>query len=154
VHNLEGFIKTVVDELESYELICQIAKGGMAEIFLARTRTEPPSLVVIKALPEMYIDNSERMAMFFDETRLAGLLNHPNIVELVEADIFEGMPFLVLEFIDGPCLSDVAELALSRRRPIDPRLTLTIGARVCEALHYAHELTSEVGDPWGSFIET
>jgi serine/threonine-protein kinase len=85
--------------------------------------------------------------LFTDEMRLARLLRHPNIVELIEADIIDNQPYLILEYIDGPSLRDIVIDARQRGVFMSPRLAASLAFGVCAGLHYAHELKSEWGAP-------
>jgi serine/threonine-protein kinase len=71
---------------------------------------------------------------FYREARAAGKLAHPGIVPVFDVGEHEGLPFLVMEFIDGRTLDDVAKAG--------ERLTLDrvceIGQQVAEAIGYAH----------------
>ena len=119
----------------------------MAQVYLARTDTDQPRLVAIKTLEITALDDPDRTAMFADEMRIARLLRHPNIVELVEAGVIGDVPFLVLEFIDGPSFRDLANWCEQRGRGLEPRLVLSLMVGACMGLHYAHELCSEWGTP-------
>ena len=139
--------KSIVHRIGGYEPICQLAVGGMAEVYLARIREQPSRLIVIKTLPGALADDPERVTMFVDEMRIARLLRHENIVELIEADVIDMQPYLALEFIDGPSLRDLAAHARLRGRPMDVRLAASLMVGVCEGLHHAHEMKSEWGAP-------
>lgn len=138
---------SIVHWIEGYTPVCLFARGGMAQVYLARTNTYPSRLVAIKTLQIHSLNDPERMAMFADEMRIARLLRHPNIVELVEAGVIEGEPYLVLEFIDGPSLRELADWAQERGQPLDPRVVMSLFVGACAGLHYAHELQSEWGTP-------
>lgn len=137
----------MVHRLEGYSPVCIFARGGMAQVYLGRTKTVPTRLVAIKTLQVTSVDDQDRMTMFADEMRIARLLRHPNIVELVEAGVIDGEPFLVLEFIDGPSLRDLTNWAQERGNAFDPRLVVSLIAGACRGLHYAHDLRDEWGTP-------
>jgi serine/threonine protein kinase len=141
------FEQSIVHDLEHYDTICLFARGGMAQVYLARTKSKPSRLVAIKTLEISALDDPDRIAMFADEMRIARMLRHPNIVEMVEAGIIEGEPYLVLEFIDGPSLRDLAVWGLKRGKPVDPRIVVSMIVGACAGLHYAHELQNEWGSP-------
>jgi len=136
-----------IGRIGGLEVVCQIGAGGMAEVYLARARSPEPRLVVIKTLPRALSDDSDRRTMFVDEMRIARLLRHQNIVELIEAEIVDMQPYLVLELIDGPSIRDLAAECRLRREPMDVRLAASLVAAACNGLHYAHELKSEWGAP-------
>ncbi len=69
------------DKLGKFELIRQIAVGGMAELYLARTMGIEgfEKLVVVKRILPQYADNQQFVSMFLNEARLSATLHHPNI---------------------------------------------------------------------------
>src|SRR4051812_42257251 len=69
-----------------YQLVAQIGRGGMADVFLAVPRSDsvPKGEVVIKQLrPEVFEDDDFR-AMFVDEARIALRMSHPNVVRTLD----------------------------------------------------------------------
>lgn len=142
-----GRTASVIYRLKGYEPLCQLAVGGMAQVHLARTVLPPRRLVVVKYLPRAHRENRERLTLFIDEMRLARMLRHENIVELIDADVVDMQPYLVLEHIDGPSLRDLAVRTRERRSPLEPRFAVSIAAGVAAGLHYAHELKTEWGAP-------
>jgi eukaryotic-like serine/threonine-protein kinase len=132
-----------------YELIAQLATGGMGEVFLARTRGLAgfEKLVVIKrALPSLV--KSDRHHLLFAEARLAATLSHANIVQVHDVgreDDAPGAVFLAMEFLHG---QDVR--AILRREPRLPLAqALAIAQSICAGLHYAHEKRDSDGQPLG-----
>lgn len=141
--------RSIVRRVEGYEPICLFARGGMAQVFLARTLEEPKRLVAIKTLRISCIDDPDSVAMFVDEMRIAHLLQHENIVELVEAGIIEGEPFLVLEFIDGASLRELADHHYEIDEPMEPAIVVALMLGAARGLSHAHQLTDE----WGTSLE-
>src|SRR3954470_13296953 len=72
--------------LGRYELIARLAVGGMAEVYLARhgELSGFKTLVVVKKILPHLAENPEFISMFLDEARIASLLDHPNVVRIVE----------------------------------------------------------------------
>jgi predicted ATPase len=94
-----------------YEVLAQIGRGGMGIVYKARQ----PVLdrhVALKFLPLEYARSSDRLQRFLHEARTASSLNHPNICTVHALDEHEGRPFLVMEFVEGDTLQELA-----RRRP-------------------------------------
>jgi len=71
---------------------------------------------------------------FEREVRTASKLNHPNIVVVYDGGLEQGVPFLAMEFVEGPTLA--AELARHRRLPLE-RALYVVG-KVADGLAYAH----------------
>ena len=90
-----------------------IESGGMGDVYLARDPALDRS-VAIKFLREGF-DNQEMRERFEREARAAGRLSHPNIVTIYEFGVFDGRPFIAMEFVRGEPLSK-----LIRRRESIP----------------------------------
>jgi len=135
-----------------YDLLGRLAYGGMAEIFLARevqddARGGGRFLVVKRVLPHV-VEDARFVEMFVDESRLAMLLNHPNICHIYAAGEHDGALFLAMEWVDGMTLSRVIRRA-KERGGVPVPIALRIIAQVAEALDYAHRTSDANGDPLG-----
>ena len=119
--------------LGNFELISQIGKGGMGEVYQAKDHKLGRD-VAIKVLPEEFARDTERVARFQREAKLLASLNHPNIAAIHGLEEFEGTHFLVLELIEGETL---AERIKSGPVPVEEALKL--GLQIAEALEAAHE---------------
>jgi serine/threonine protein kinase len=128
-------------QLGRYQLMHRLAKGGMAELFLARA--EGPggfekTLALKRILPNLAQD-SAFVAMFLSEVKLASRFHHTNIVQIFDCGRAEGGYYLVMEYIDGPNLRGLARCASAQRVSIPLELCAWIIAEACEGLAYAHE---------------
>ena len=130
-----------------YTILREIASGGMATVFLARREDGGGARnVAIKRLHPHLATEEEFVTMFFDEARLAARIHHPNVVATLEVDDVEGLA-IVMEYIEGPTLLDLAK-DQSRRGAWLPRaVTSRIMLDVLAGLHAAHELRDEQGAP-------
>src|SRR5262245_1315284 len=90
-------------KFDRYQILSQIGKGGMGEIYLAQD-TRLSRKVAIKLLPAQYTEDPERLRRFEQEAQAASALNHPNIVTIYEIGEAEGRPFIATEFIEGSTL--------------------------------------------------
>jgi serine/threonine protein kinase len=123
-----------------YLLLERIGKGGMAEVFLARPRAQK-RLVAIKVIREKLAKDKQYLEMFMREGMLAVQLNHDAIVKTFEIGRVHGRHFICMEHISGVDLSHLLRSCRSsstRRLPVPH--SLFVAMRVCEGLHYAHEL--------------
>jgi serine/threonine protein kinase/Tfp pilus assembly protein PilF len=119
--------------LGPYEVLKPLGAGGMGEVYLARdTRLERN--VAIKALPGTVVGSTERLARFDREAKLLASLNHANIAAIYGLEEVDGVPHLVLEFVEGETLGERL-----RRGSIAPRETLEIGRQVAAAMEAAHD---------------
>jgi eukaryotic-like serine/threonine-protein kinase len=133
-----------------YRLIAKLATGGMAKVFLAEmTGLEGfTKKVVIKRMRSAVARDSAMNAMFFTEAVLAGQLNHPNLVHLYDFSEAGGERFIVMEYVDGPSLKKLMQLAHKRRVLLPVDCCLKVASQVCEGLAYAHEKRDErSGEP-------
>jgi serine/threonine-protein kinase len=132
-----------------YTLERLIARGGMAEIFLAKTRGShgfERSLVIKRILPE-HAREARFVDWFIDEARLMARLEHPKVVQVYDFGEVDGSYFLAMEHVKGlDCLELLRLCALRRWRP-SPIVAAQIMADVLDALWYAHNLKDEAGRP-------
>ena len=119
--------------LGPYEILAPLGAGGMGEVYRARdTRLERE--VAIKALPELFARDPERLARFRREAQTLAGLNHPNIASIYGLEEADQAPHLVLELVEGESLA--AKLA---RGPLPTRDALAIAIQVAAAIEAAHE---------------
>ena len=133
--------------LGKYEIIKRLAKGGMAEIFLAYVRGTVPGfrkVVVIKRILPEYVKQPSFVGMFIDEARLAATLQHPNIVQVFDVGVEDGQYDMAMEYLHG---EDVRSLmrAAQNKIPIEHAIHVALG--LCAGLHYAHEKVGFEGRP-------
>jgi eukaryotic-like serine/threonine-protein kinase len=116
-----------------YEIQRGIARGGMAEVYLARDQLlDRP--VAVKVLFAEYARDPSFVERFRREAQSAAGLNHPNIVAIYDWGQERGTYFIVMEYVRGRSLRDVVQVngAFSARR------TAEIGAEIAGALEFAH----------------
>lgn len=89
-----------------FEILRQLGRGGMGEVYLARD-TKLGRRVAIKILPPEMASDPERIERFRREATAVASLNHPNIVTLHSVEEAGGLHFFAMEFIDGETLSKV-----------------------------------------------
>jgi serine/threonine protein kinase len=131
-----------------YMLLKLLARGGMAEIWLARKADGTDAgHVVIKRLHPYLREEKKYRDMFLDEARISSRLDHANIVTTREVGTYKGDQFLVMEYLDGVSLGHLINAALDRKIHVPPRLIAGIMAAVCDGLEYAHTMKDEAGKP-------
>ncbi len=137
------------DKLGKYELIRQIAIGGMAELYLARTQGIEgfEKLVVVKRILPQFTENRGFVDMFLNEARLAATLHHPNIAQVYDIGVESGDYFFSMEYIHGEDLGRLVMTAVENGVPISLDVALTLIAGLCAGLHYAHEKIGQDGKP-------
>jgi eukaryotic-like serine/threonine-protein kinase len=111
-----------------FELIREIARGGMGQVFLGRD-TKLGRKVAIKFLLH---DDARFVQHFIVEARATARCTHENIVTIFEVGEHDGLPYLVLEYLDGKTVSQLLEAGLSRRQFVE------LMVPVVRALERAH----------------
>src|SRR5499426_3766671 len=117
--------------LGPYEVLAALGAGGMGEVYRARD-TRLGREVALKVISDGAID-SERLQRFEQEARLAGSLNHPNLVVVYDVGSEGSAPFLVTELLEGESLRH----RLARGR-LPLRTALELGVQIAEGLAAAH----------------
>ena len=86
-----------------YKITEVMAAGSMGAVFKAE-RVPVGKLVAVKFLHASFANDSEFQARFERETRVMSKLNHPNCVSVLDFGVWEGSPYLVMDFVDGMTL--------------------------------------------------
>lgn len=117
-----------------YRIIKQIGSGGMGNVYLAnRTDGQYDKTVAIKVLTKGF-NNQNIKDRFLREKQILAKLRHPNIVPLLDAGITDdGIPWFVLEFIDGKSISEFCE-----SHKLDAKSIVNLLIKVCDSIHFAH----------------
>src|SRR6516162_5245923 len=115
-----------------YEVLAALGAGGMGEVYRARD-TRLGREVALKVISDGAALDPERLQRFEQEARLAGSLNHPNLVVVHDVGSEGGAPFLVTELLEGESLRH----RLSRGR-LPLRTALELGVQIAEGLAAAH----------------
>lgn len=118
---------------DRYEIHRRLARGGMAQVYLARDRSLDRPVAVKELVPEFAGDPSF-VERFRREAQAAANLSHPNIVGVYDWGAQDGTYFIVMEYVDGPSLSRV----LRSDGPFHPRRAAEIAAEVAAGLGFAH----------------
>ena len=119
-----------------YRLDKLIAVGGIGAVYDARALHIDRRVAVKRLLPA-YTSDPEVVRRFQREARAAGRIEHPNVVEVLDFGVGEdGIPFLVMEFLEGDTLAAHIERAPGQRIPYEELLPLVLD--VLEALGHAH----------------
>jgi adenylate cyclase len=111
-----------------YRLDAEIGRGGMGVVYRGHD-TLLERAVAVKVLSETTLD-SEGRARLLREAQAAAQLNHPNIASVHDAGEAEGVPFIVMELVEGPSLHE--------EPPEDLEVIVGLAGQVCAALGHAH----------------
>ncbi len=129
----------------------RIGVGGMAEVWLA-SREGPHGFrkeIALKRILPAYAQDPQYVRAFLHEGRIGSTLSHPNVVEVIEAGVVDGIYYLAMEYVDGCDLRGVLD-AFRRARRFPPlAFTLNLVADLCAALEHVHEARGHDGRPLG-----
>jgi serine/threonine protein kinase len=134
-----------------YLLLDELGRGGMADVYsacLADVRGQR-TRYALKRLQRKWSFDPQLRAMFESEARLATSLNHPNLVRVYDAGEDLGLPFMVMEYVDGVSCAKILRKVASdgTRFPAGP--ALVICAEVLKGLLHAHGARDNGGEPLG-----
>ncbi len=118
---------------ERYEILRHIARGGMAEVYLARDLMLDRKVALKVLFPELSTDRSF-VERFRREAKAAANLSHPNIVPIYDWGEADDTYFIVMEYVDGRPLSSL----IRAEGPLLADRAAVIGAAVANALAFAH----------------
>jgi serine/threonine-protein kinase len=127
----DPLIGTTLDE--RYRLDRQIATGGMGVVYLAE-HLFVGNQVAVKLLTGAAAQDASLKERFLHEPRLAAAIEHPNIIQVLDAGVDDGKPYLVMDYVDG---GDLGRLLESVGRLAPPR-ALRILQQAAAGLDAAH----------------
>jgi eukaryotic-like serine/threonine-protein kinase len=128
------------EKVGRYDLLLELGRGGMAELFLAHLRGQGgfERIVALKRILPHLAQDPQFKEMFLNEGRIAAKLMHPNVCMVFELDEADGELFLVMEYLHGVSWGQLAAHVPPSWEAL--RLTASVIAQASEGLHYAHSL--------------
>jgi serine/threonine-protein kinase len=126
----DDLIGVLVDE--RYKVLEAMASGSMGAVYKAE-RIPVGKIVAIKFLHASFANDAEFLARFERETRVMSKLAHPNCVSVVDFGVFEGSPYIVMEYVAGITLRALLDLG-----PVKPSRALVIARQIAAGLAHAH----------------
>ena len=134
---------------EPYELLGELAQGGMATVFIGRRKSRRSGrrreLVAIKSMKQELAEDEAFATMFLDEATLTARIKHPNVVQTLDVASEGGKLLIVMEYVPGVSLARLLELNMKSRQSIPPRIVSAIVCDLLRGLHAAHELVDGNG---------
>jgi serine/threonine-protein kinase len=138
-------LRDALPETSRYELLLKIAAGGMATVYVGRSRGNVSRLFALKRPHPHLADDLAFRKMVVAEARLASKIHHPNVVAVQDVEELDGELLLAMDYVEGLSLAEW----LSSARGVDPqrraRVALRIVLDAAAGLHAAHELVDETG---------
>lgn len=117
-----------------YEILSLIGQGGMADVYKARD-TILNRVVAIKVLRAKLSDDAMALVRFQREASAASSLSHPNVVDIYDVGEYEGMHYIVMEFIRGRTLKEL----IAQRGALDVDEAIGVMKQLVSAINHAHE---------------
>ncbi|HEY1646475.1 MAG TPA: protein kinase [Terracidiphilus sp.] len=130
---MNGQGRPAPERIGKYEVVGVLGQGGMGVVYRARD----PRIgrdVAIKTLTEGFSGESDMLKRFYQEAGHTGNLRHPNIVTVYDFGDEDGLPYIVMEFLDGEPLDKL----IRNQNQLHLSVRLDIIEQVCAALAYAH----------------
>ena len=119
--------------IQGYEVLEQVGQGSMGIVYRAR-QLSLDRTVAIKILSPRFAHSKAHVEWFAKEARTVGRLNHAHIIAGVDAGQAAGHRYFVMEFVDGPSLSEV----IRRGGKLDESRALDFTCQLAHALDYGH----------------
>src|SRR4051812_16169286 len=117
----------------NYELLEEIARGGMGKVYRAR-QINLRRIVAVKVLLHGEFTSDAFVKRFWSEAEAAASLQHPNIVAIHEIGTHQGQPFFSMDYITGKNLSDTL-----KEKSLSPRKAASYLKLIADAISHAHE---------------
>ena len=119
--------------LGNYEILSQIGKGGMGEVYLAIDKRLDRQ-VALKTLPLSLSSRTKFLRRFETESKAAAALNHPNVATVYSVEEVDGQPFFTMEYVEGKTLD-----SLISADGLEIRTFLEWFIQIADAISHAHE---------------
>jgi serine/threonine protein kinase len=116
-----------------YDILEELGRGGMGVVYRAIDR-QIGREVAVKTLTQNIAGDREMLARFYEEGRKTGRLNHPHIVTVYDLGEDNGVPYIVMERVEG----DPLDKLIARDVQLSMMDRLRIVEETCSALGYAH----------------
>jgi WD40 repeat protein/serine/threonine protein kinase len=119
----------------AYELIEEVARGGMGIVYRAR-QTQVNRIVAVKVMAAGLFAAPDFVERFHTEAEAVASLDHPNIVPIYEVGECDGQPYFSMKFVEGGSL---AQAISNLKFQISNRGAAVLVAKLARAVHYAHQ---------------
>lgn len=117
-----------------YEMRELIGVGGMAYVYKAYDAVDD-RIVAVKILRDEFLNSEEFVRRFRNESKAIAILNHPNIVKVLDVGFGDRLQYIVMEYIDGITLKEY----LDQRKDIRWKEAVHFTVQILRALQHAHD---------------
>nr|MBP7694140.1 serine/threonine protein kinase [Anaerolineales bacterium] len=121
-----------------YRIIKHLGRGGMAEVYQAYQTTLDRSVALKVILPYLNAD-TDFLRRFEREAKSVAALRHPNIVQVFDYDVEDGLPYMVMEYIEGDSLKMLLDKLGRRGQTLPLPQAVRVAREIAQALGYAHK---------------
>ncbi|MDD4097798.1 MAG: protein kinase [Lentisphaeria bacterium] len=121
------------EQIDQYRVVSRLGQGNMGCVYKAET--PDGETIAIKVMLRDLLKSRRLTQRFSKEAQVMAILQHPNIVRLIQSGAFEDMDYFAMEFVDGPSVDDLLQAG-----KLNVHRTIAIVKQVCQALGYAHAL--------------
>ncbi len=137
--------------IDRYELVAEIASGGMASVYLARLVGVGgfERFFAIKRLHPHLESEEDFVSMFLDEARIVANIRHQHVVPMLEVGASAHGYYLVMEYIEGDTLGTFISRGIEGGDLIPPDVALRVVIDTLSGLHAAHGHVDPDGNPTG-----
>ncbi|MBN2713441.1 MAG: protein kinase [Planctomycetes bacterium] len=125
-------IKGMDERFGDYDIISEVARGGMGVVYRARQRTLK-RVVALKVLRSGESASEEDLERFMREAKAAASLTHPNIVPIHELNVWKGKHFFTMDYVEGASLDKLVD-----EGNLTPYQSCELIETIARAIHYAH----------------
>ena len=129
-------------------LLRRLAVTGLAEVFLAKRRSDSVEVAVKRLLPHAQEDD-EIVSLFLSEAELARSLRHPNVVKVHDTGQVGNSTYLEQEYLEGLTLSQLARALRESDESLSEEEVVAIASQLGLGLDYIHNVCDHQGQPRG-----
>lgn len=117
-----------------YEVLKRVGSGGMADVYMAKDHKLNRN-VAVKVLKSEYVEDEKFLKKFETEAQAVARLSHPNIVNVYDVGIEDGINYIVMELARGITLKEY----IKKKGYLSPKETVEISKQIASAISHAHK---------------
>ncbi|MFO0605989.1 MAG: serine/threonine-protein kinase [Polyangiales bacterium] len=135
-----------------FDLVTRIGAGGMASVYLARSGSTLrfgrsfERVVAVKLMHPHLASDEGFVEMFFNEARVAAMVQHRNVVSVLDVGMEDNALYAVMDYVEGDTLAAIQSTAAALGRGVPLGVTLRVVLDALAGLDAAHELRDEAGE--------
>ena len=117
-----------------YEVLKRVGSGGMADVYMAKDHKLNRN-VAVKVLKSEYVEDEKFLKKFETEAQAVARLSHPNIVNIYDVGMEDGINYIVMELAEGITLKEY----IRKKGYLSPKETVEISTQIASAISHAHK---------------